>query len=568
MILRPLLFSLTLLIALRVSATNYFVATNGNDSAAGTSTNAPWRTVQHAANALAPGDTAFVRGGLYSEAVTVNVSGSAASGYVRFQNYPGELPILDGTSLTVPTTNNGMFLLIDRSYVAIQGFEIRNYRTSTKNIVPAGFHIRGASHDLTIRSNRVHHIETNYGSSSGGDAFGIIVYGTSTTQPVTNLVIQGNEIYSLKTGSSETLTVNGNVNGFDISYNSVHDNNNIGIDFIGFEGTCPDANQDFARNGICRGNTVWNISSYGNFAYGNNYGADGIYSDGGSNVLVELNKVFACDIGVELASEHAGRASKAIECRNNLIWSNRVVGIYIGGYSTSVGRTENCRITHNTLYHNDTLHQGNGEWGLQFDTRTNTFSHNIVVANSQNLLIGNQFTQNSGNVVDWNIYFAPGGAGASDWEWKKTTYSTFATWKSGTANDAHSLFADPQFVNAGLANFHLATNSPAVNAGDTNFVAAPGEQDIDGQPRVFGGRTDIGADELGALAPTLGIAPQPANQIALQLNGEPGHDFVWEQSSTLTNWTPFATNTAWDGSVQITQAAPGTAGFFRARFGL
>src|ERR1043165_3720865 len=273
---RLLLLPIVAVIVCRAAAVTYHVATSGNDTNSG-SLAAPWRTIQKAANTLATGDTVLVRSGVYGERVTVNVSGSAAGGFVTFQNYPGELPILDGTSLTVPATDNGMFLLTGRSYVTIDGFEIRNYRTSTKNIVPAGIFVTGASHDLTIRSNLIHHFETNYGSSSGGDAFGIIVYGTSTTQPVTNLVIKGNEIYSLKTGSSETLTVNGNVSGFDISYNSVHDNNNIGIDFIGFEGTCPDVNQDYARNGVCRGNTVWNISSYGNPAYGNEYAADGIY---------------------------------------------------------------------------------------------------------------------------------------------------------------------------------------------------------------------------------------------------------------------------------------------------
>jgi hypothetical protein len=47
-------------------------------------------------------------------------------------------------------------------------------------------------------------------------------------------------------------------------------------------------------------------------------------------------------------------------------------------------------------------------------------------------------------------------------------------------NDTHSLFADPLFVNA--ANFHLATNSPAVNVSDPAFAPAAGETDIDGQP--------------------------------------------------------------------------------------
>ena len=422
-----------------------------------------------------------------------------------------------------------------------------------------------ASADLTIRSNRVHHIETNYGSATGGDAFAIVVYGTSPTQAITNLYIQGNEVCSNKTGSSETVTLNGNVMNFDVSNNSVHDNNNIGIAFIGFEGVSSDPATDRARSGVCRSNMVWNISSYGNPAYGNNYAADGIYCDGASNVVIELNRIYACDIGSEIASEHAGGNASNIQLRDNLIWSNRLVGVYIGGYDNKRGWAEFCRITHNTLYHNDTLQNGNGECCLQFDTRSNTFTHNLVVANSQNLLIGNPFLKNTNNVVDWNLYFAPGGTNGSDWQWKTTTYSTFAAWKSGTGNDAHSLFADPKFISEIATNFHLAIDSPALNAGDTNFAAAPGETDIDSQSRVSGGRTDIGADELNILSPTLNITPQATNQIRLQLSGEPGHSFVWEQSDTLMNWFPFLTNSTDTGFLEFTGELAAAQRYFRAR---
>jgi hypothetical protein len=533
------------LFSLRVSAATFYVSTTGNDTNAG-SISSPWLTIQKAANTLAPGDTALVRGGIYPERVTVNVSGSAGS-FVTFQNYPGEIPILDGTSLTVPATDNGMYLIQDKSFIAIQGFEIRNYRSSTKNIVPAGIFISGTAHDITIRSNRVHHIETNYGSTTGGDAFGIVVYGTSATQAITNLYIQGNEVCTNKTGSSETVTLNGNVMNFDVSNNLVHNNNNIGIAFIGFEGTSPNAATDRARSGVCRSNTVWNISSCA------------------SNVVIELNRMHDCDIGAEIASEHASGNASHIELRDNLIWSNRLVGVYIGGYDNKRGWAEFCRITHNTLYHNDTLQNGNGEWCLQFDTRTNTFTHNIVVANSQNLLIGNPFLQNTNNLVDWNLYFAPDGTNGSTWQWKKTSYSSFAAWQSGTGNDAHSLFADPKFVGELTNNFHLSTNSPALNAGDTNFVAAPGETDIDSQSRVSGGRTDIGADELNIFSPSLGIAPATAGQINLQLAGEPGHAFVWEESDALTNWFPFLTNFTESGFLEIVESSATPQHFFRAR---
>ena len=44
--------------SLQCFAANYYVATNGNDTNPGTGTNAPWRTVQKAANTLSPGDAA------------------------------------------------------------------------------------------------------------------------------------------------------------------------------------------------------------------------------------------------------------------------------------------------------------------------------------------------------------------------------------------------------------------------------------------------------------------------------------------------------------------------------
>ncbi len=560
------LLPVTFLLALNVSAATYFVATTGNDANSGSSTNAPWRTIQKAANTLAPGDTVLVRGGVFNEAVTFHVSGSAAGGSATFQNFPGETPVVDGTGLTVPAAQYaaGLLEFTNGSYIVVQGFEIRNYQTSSTSLVPGGIDITGAPHDLTFISNRVHNI-VNSGTTTSANAYGIAVHGT-LPQAISNLVFRSNEIYSNTLGQSETFSVDGNVNGFEISGNLVHDNNNIGIGFIGYESVCSDANQDYARNGVCRSNVVWNITSANNPTYpASDFSADGIYSDGGSNVLIELNQIHHTDLGVELASEHKGHAAIACICRDNLIWSNNTTGLSFGGYSTSVGRALNCVITHNTFYHNDTRQSGTGEVELQFSPISNTFTHNIFVANSQNLLIGNQFASNSANVVDWNLYYSPGGTGGSSWEWKKTSYASFAAWKTGTGNDAHSVFADPLFINAGSNNFHLATNSPAVNAGDTNFTAALGETDIDLQPRVARGRTDIGADELNILSPTLGITSLPPGAVQLQLSGEPGHLFVWEKSTGLTNWQPFLTNSNTTGILQISNSVSLAQQFFRAR---
>jgi hypothetical protein len=76
------------------SATDYYVATTGSDNAAGTAA-APFRTVRKAAGLTAPGDTVFIRGGNYTEAVSLTTSGTS-SAWITFSAYPGELPIFDG----------------------------------------------------------------------------------------------------------------------------------------------------------------------------------------------------------------------------------------------------------------------------------------------------------------------------------------------------------------------------------------------------------------------------------------------------------------------------------------
>jgi probable HAF family extracellular repeat protein/parallel beta-helix repeat protein len=48
----------------------------------------------------------------------------------------------------------------------------------------------------------------------------------------------------------------------------------------------------------------------------------------------------------------------------------------------------------------------------------------------------------------------------------------------------------------GLGDYHLLPGSPCINAGDPDYVAGPNETDLDGLPRVIGGRIDMGAYEF------------------------------------------------------------------------
>ena len=466
-----------------------YVAVTGRDSNSGTFY-APWRTIQKAANTAAAGETVCVRAGKYRERVTVNVSGTAGAP-ITFRNYPNETAIIDGTGLAVPDRNNGLVFIPDRAYVVIKGFEIRNYRTATRGRMPVGIHVSGASHHIEIRNNIIHHIEHNRKSATGAYANGIAVYGTSGENPANNIIIDGNQLYRLKLGSSEALVINGNVDGWQVTNNIIHDVNNIGIDIIGFEETAP-AN-DQARNGLVARNDIYNITSAGNPAYGTSRSAGCIYVDGGTQVVIEFNKAHNCNLGVEIASEYAGGSSSYITVRNNFIYNNTDVGISLGGYDEERGATENCAVVNNTLYNNNTRSEWGGELYFQYEMRDNIIRNNIVYANASADFIESWSSAMSGNVIDNNLYFSAGRTDGS-WQWKNVGYFTFAEYQAASGNDANSLNGvDPLFIDAAAENLRLSPASPAIDAG--HDLAEAGATDIDGQTRIQN-LIDIGADEV------------------------------------------------------------------------
>ncbi len=275
---------------------SFYVSTTGSDSNPGTQA-APWRTVQHAADTVRAGGTVNVRGGIYEELVTIKASGSATDGFITFRSYPGETAILDAAHFT-PSGREGVLTIHNQSYVRIENFEIRNFHTAEHRLAPLGISVMGYGSHIELLKNNVHHIEQTFpgrdAPGSGGNGFGIAVYGTDAKTPISDLVIDGNEVHHLKTGSSESLVVNGNVTNFRITHNVVHDNNNIGIDVIGFERTAPDPAVDQARDGVVSGNLVYNITSRGNPAYGDEQNSDGIYVDGGTRILIEQNVDARC----------------------------------------------------------------------------------------------------------------------------------------------------------------------------------------------------------------------------------------------------------------------------------
>src|SRR5580693_9329245 len=477
------------------SNSSRYVATTGDDSNPGTQT-APWRTVQHAADSVHAGSTVNVRGGVYEELINISGSGNATDGYITFRSYPGETAVLDAEHLT-PSGRSGVVTIQNKSYVRIEGFEIRNFHTAEHRLTPLGIDVMGSGSHIELLKNNVHHIEQTFAGRDapgrGGNGFGIAVYGTDAKTPISELVIDSNEVHHLQTGSSESLVVNGNVTNFRITHNIVHDNNNIGIDVIGFERTAPDPAVDQARDGVVSGNLVYNITSRGNPAYGNDVNSDGIYVDGGTRILIEQNVMHDVDFGIELASEHKDRATSYITARNNLIYHCHTAGVSIGGYDPQRGHTDHCTVVNNTLYDNDTSATGSGEFQMQWNMADDIFENNIVYAGSRCLIAINKSKVEKNQppaTIDHNLYYCDAEAKASKWIISGDNVTGFDKYVESTGNDHLSRFLDPHFVDPSK-DFHLRSDSPAIAAGTTDGVKA-GELDLEGSPRVNSGKIDIG----------------------------------------------------------------------------
>jgi len=64
----------------------------------------------------------------------------------------------------------------------------------------------------------------------------------------------------------------------------------------------------------------------------------------------------------------------------------------------------------------------------------------------------------------------------------------------------------------------------------------------------------------------LGIELLVANQLRLQMVGEPGHRFIWEQAAVPAgNWQSIQTNWALNGTGEISYFMASNAAIFRTR---
>ena len=243
MILRGVRIALAAQLALAVLdptalAAQYFVDPLGSDNGGGAA-GAPWRTLQHAANVVAPGDQVTVRAGNYA-GFYLDTSGTP-SAPIEFRAEPG-------TFITQrnPTTPDGINL--ERaSHVVIDGFQV-------SNMPRAGVRVVGSASDfaefVTIRNVRAHDnfkwgiltghvddllIENNHTSGSA-DEHGIYVSNSGDRPTVRNNTIWGNNGNGIHMNGDLSLGGDGVISGALVSGNTIFDNGLGGGSGINMDG--------------------------------------------------------------------------------------------------------------------------------------------------------------------------------------------------------------------------------------------------------------------------------------------------------------------------------------------
>jgi hypothetical protein len=294
----------------------------------------------------------------------VHVWGKTSTALLELAPAPGARAVLRlGTVTPADVDPNeywgeaGGVSLVDSRSVEVYGLTIEDFRFDGTGQVPAGIDVtvrsdtavtrlgavphrsacftRGrACSDIYLIRNTIRHIvntadqdftDRKVCGNGNVDAYGIAVIaaGRRGSPALQHLVIEDNTVSGTRTGQSETVTINGDVTDFLAAGNVIHDTDNIGLDTIGWE-----LGPVQARHGLVQGNTVYNVDTYSNAAYGvwrsgrcaaQDENAAGLYDDGASYVWLRGNRVWNSDQGINLDVETAGRETDHLLVSGNTV---------------------------------------------------------------------------------------------------------------------------------------------------------------------------------------------------------------------------------------------------------
>lgn len=467
---------------LPIQATNKHVAKTGLDTNRGT-IRSPYRTIKKGIENILPGDTLFVKEGTYTEYVRLRNSGTIGHPIV-LKNYVTDI-------VTIDAENSRVFCIYskDQNYLVVDGINVKN--ATHYNILLEGCEniiLKNISSTVPITSFpvcqnfKIIGSATKWGENitlqnikATGGYFGIWITGR-----VKNSVINNSEVsYAARAGVN-------------INLDNVSDPNQIQLE------NCP---HNIVVDGVYshhNGSSGIGTRIASNITIRNTHcaynGSTGIqieaYTD---SSLIENN---ICEYGSRVFNYEAGiwifNSTNSIVRRN--ILQNNQTGLRIS-------KMKNFAVYNNLIINNNFLFEGVSEntSGVDFSESTGSFFNNTLFGNCasnsklgsihvfplsiefgiikpSNITIKNNIVMNDGSAKDMDFDQSVRSTVTSDYNLfynqnrdiniqVGTTNHEWNVYKILSKQEAHSINADPQFIDAENRNFNLRSTSPAINSG-------------------------------------------------------------------------------------------------------
>ncbi len=394
--------------------------------------------------------------------------------------------VVDNTTSACKDTGSGNatqpFCTIGAGAAAAQPGDVVLVRAGTY----AGTSVNPANSSVTFLANPGVTISGGTSAFALSNSNNITVSGfTITHTSSTGIVVSGGSNVTISSNTESFagtpisapevgISLN-NVNGGVVENNVTHDNSAHGIYLFGSttsvlveDNTSYHNAYQYQRNAngiddIAPGNEI-----VGNVTYANEDSGINIYP-GGNNALVADNLSYGNgDHGIDDLSVTGGRII------GNTIYSNCTSGINVEGTSGNYVVENNIAVDNATnAVINPTPIPIDPSTGAPYYSNT---------CNRRHGNIGIWDSAPASTTADYNLVYQDN-SGSADYIWNGTTYSSQQTLNAVTGQEAHGVFADPQFANPAAGNFQLTPGSPAIDSADS---LTTGEQptDILGRPRV------------------------------------------------------------------------------------
>jgi len=490
-----------------------------SDDNEGTDINLPWQTIGKANETLQPGDTVYIREGVYQEAIDPANSGSEGN-RITYVAYPDEEVLLEGYPAEAyfddvfpqnlcATVYIGWTNWRPKSYIVIDGFilrrstpaegtytsisviyiydpdsehnEVRNCKIlgNPENIREWGISVSKASY-CTIENNYIEDVFIGIGMARGTNN---VVRNNQIINPYHNCI----NIASAK-GQMHNYLIEGNTlcgsevsdgiqfeNDYDLEYD---DGSNRGV-VIRNNIICHNAENAIDLKGASY------VVIEGNIIYGNTGN-----NSGGTNQPLGNNR----QGGFGGITHGTGPGSRDVIIRNNVLYDNLGAILAEGGY----------KVYNNTIIYNNRDYAGPNSdyytgWGPIFTGVSPGNKNNIKTSIKNNIIGGNNGCEirsrpsndewfddpdhGRGMYINNNLYFGKNGDGAKfvnyiRGEWKpQLSFGGWLSFLDGhlqvTGYDVDSLEADPMFINvpqdiygpSSEYDFSLQADSPCIDRG-------------------------------------------------------------------------------------------------------